>query len=262
MRADEQANASVRHIENLVHLKDYDPAVEAVGNLARVFAPNDLYVRTAMRRLLGRLHKIGDPQTEQGDRVAQRKAMGEEILYLADVISARRGTDGAIATPLPILGANKVFVSYRREDVYAAGRISDRLVGDFGEDRVFFDLKSLDPGAKFGAHIYESIEQSAVVVAVIGPNWIGAKDGATARIHAPEDWVRREIEVALAMDVQIIPILVSGARSPVREDLPDSIHDLCGFTTVSFDVRQFHKQMDAVLATIKSHMSSGRDDEA
>ena len=41
----------------------------------------------------------------------------------------------------------KIFINYRRDDASGwAGRLYDQLVAHFGEDSVFFDVESLEPG--------------------------------------------------------------------------------------------------------------------
>ena len=65
------------------------------------------------------------------------------------------------------------------------------------------------------------------LLAVIGPNWLTATDErGRRRLDDPDDFVRLEIEAALARGVRVIPILVEGAVMPGREDLPESLAGL------------------------------------
>jgi hypothetical protein len=42
----------------------------------------------------------------------------------------------------------RLFLSYRREDTkHIAGRLADRLIDDFGPDRVFIDVDSIALGS-------------------------------------------------------------------------------------------------------------------
>ena len=66
-----------------------------------------------------------------------------------------------------------VFVSYRRDDAPGhAGRLYDRLVTRFGEDRVFMDVDSIDPGEDFVEAIESTLASASVVIVVIGPAWV------------------------------------------------------------------------------------------
>src|SRR6516162_7928694 len=65
---------------------------------------------------------------------------------------------------------------------------------------------------------------ATIMLAIIGPNWVDARDEKTGnrRIDDPEDWVRVEIERALAQKIPVIPVLVAGATLPSKSDLPQS----------------------------------------
>ena len=58
------------------------------------------------------------------------------------------------------------------------------------------------------------------MLAIIGPNW------SSSRLGDPGDRLRQELEAATALGVEIIPVLVGGARMPRGDDLPLSIRDL------------------------------------
>jgi len=63
-----------------------------------------------------------------------------------------------------------------------------------------------------------------VLLAVIGPAWLTASDDqGRRRLDDPRDFVRLEIEAALARDVRVIPILVEDAVMPSQEELPESL---------------------------------------
>jgi hypothetical protein len=65
-------------------------------------------------------------------------------------------------------GAGKVFISYRRRETAGhAGRLYDRLVEHFGNDRVFMDLR-MEPGVDFVEQIDEAVAECAALLSVIG----------------------------------------------------------------------------------------------
>jgi hypothetical protein len=75
--------------------------------------------------------------------------------------------------------SESVFISYRRDESAGyAGRIADSFEEYFGEDKVFRDIDSLEPGLDFAEAIERSLESSEVLVAVIGKNWLTATDAA------------------------------------------------------------------------------------
>src|SRR5690348_15217888 len=109
----------------------------------------------------------------------------------------------------------KIVISYRRADSAAiAGRIRDRLVGRYGDASIFMDVEDIPLGADFRAQIRDVLLQGDVLIAIVGPDWLGAaKDGAS-RIRNEGDPVRIEIETALKGGIPLIPVLVNKAQMP------------------------------------------------
>jgi len=121
-----------------------------------------------------------------------------------------------------------VFISYRREDGgYPAGWLFDRLAARFGGGRVFKDVDSVEPGDDFTASIADAVGSCTVLLAVIGRSWLTVADAdGRRRLDDPTDWVRMEIETALARGIRVIPVLVDGASMPRPEQLPPAMAGL------------------------------------
>ena len=122
----------------------------------------------------------------------------------------------------------RIFISYRREETaYPAAWLFDRLAGRFGRDQVFKDVDSIEPGDDFVEVITTAVGSCHVLLALIGGRWLTIADqDGQRRLDNPSDFVRLEIEVALARNVRVIPILVDGARMPRAEELPASLAKL------------------------------------
>ncbi|HUD86670.1 MAG TPA: TIR domain-containing protein, partial [Xanthobacteraceae bacterium] len=74
-------------------------------------------------------------------------------------------------------GAPKVFISYRRDDSAGhAGRVHDRLEYEFGRDLLFMDVDSVPLGINFIRVLRDEVAKCDVLLAVIGPNWLTARD--------------------------------------------------------------------------------------
>lgn len=115
---------------------------------------------------------------------------------------------------------NAIFINYRRADSGGhAGRLRDHLVTRFGHDRVFMDVGILG-GEDWVASIERALSASGAVLTIIGPNW------SSSRLREPGDRLRQELEAAMALGVEIIPVLVGGARMPDEADLPPSLGNL------------------------------------
>jgi CHASE2 domain-containing sensor protein len=115
-----------------------------------------------------------------------------------------------------------VFISYRREDsAPQAGRLYDRLVGEFGARQVFRDLDKIAAGQDFVQVIDAKLAEADVVLVVIGRSWSGCKDTqGRRRLDDPEDFVRREVLAALNSHAHTLPVLVDAARMPGAGDMP------------------------------------------
>lgn len=119
---------------------------------------------------------------------------------------------------------SRIFLNYRREDTSQyAERLYQSLAAQFGAANVFRDVASIQPGENFPAAIERAIASSDVMLALIGRKWLTISDKGRSRISSKEDYVRLEIESALANEVEIIPLLVDGAEMPNAQELPKSI---------------------------------------
>jgi hypothetical protein len=123
----------------------------------------------------------------------------------------------------------RIFISYRRADLdERIVRLRQSLQTQFGEDNVFFDVMSLRPGEIFTDRIRTSVRKCHVLLAVIGRQWSGtstAIDGGS-RLDDDDDFVRLEVATALKYRVEVIPVLISGATLPSRDDLPPTLWPL------------------------------------
>jgi hypothetical protein len=120
-----------------------------------------------------------------------------------------------------------IFVSYRREDTDGyAGRIGDLLSQRFGAERIFVDVEIL-PGKEYPAVIQNELDSCDVLLAVIGPKWTTATDAdGKRRLDDSDDWVRREINVALRRHIPVVPVLVGNAKLPSVGELPCDLQPL------------------------------------
>jgi hypothetical protein len=132
----------------------------------------------------------------------------------------------------------RITISYRRDDsLDITGRIFDRLAGHFGREAVFRDIDSIPPGADFRRHVDRVLDESDIILAIVGPRWIGP-DTEQLRLASPADPVRLEIETALRKDKPLIPVLVSRAVMPHPDVLPDSLREFVYRHAVQVDSGQ------------------------
>jgi hypothetical protein len=83
-----------------------------------------------------------------------------------------------------------VFVSYRREDSEGQARaLSLELADLIGKDSVFMDVDSIALGRDFRQVLQDRLGSCDVLLALIGPDWLDAKDAKGARrLESPTDF--------------------------------------------------------------------------
>lgn len=157
----------------------------------------------------------------------------------------------------------KAFISYRRADsAPSSGRIYDHLVARFGKKNIFKDVDNIPPGADFADDIQRTMRDSTVVLVVIGPRWLDARDAAGARrLDAPADYVRMEIETAFALDLRVIPLLVDGAAMPEATALPPTLARLARLNALPVrNDPDFARDIERVIAAMERAFSDARND--
>jgi formylglycine-generating enzyme required for sulfatase activity len=122
-------------------------------------------------------------------------------------------------------GVGKLFISYRRDDTQdITGRLFERLAARFGDHNIFMDVDSIPIGADFRQILRDAIADSSVALVMIGRQWLTVADErGKRRLDNPNDFVRIEVEAALARGIPVVPILTQGAAAPHERDLPPSM---------------------------------------
>jgi hypothetical protein len=159
-----------------------------------------------------------------------------------EVLTVARGID--------MLGG--VFICYRREDSAGfAGRIYDRLTKTFGRDGVFFDVDNIALGEDFVDILVERVGKCAALVVVIGRSWASSADVLNRRrLEDPNDFVRVEIEAALAREVRVIPVLVDGAAMPLLDDLPGNLKKLTRRQGIEISHTRFDSDVERLIRAV------------
>lgn len=150
----------------------------------------------------------------------------------------------------------QIFLSYRRADSdVIVGRIRDRLAQAYGNKSIFVDIDNIPFGVDFRSHVKEILLRGDLMVAVIGPNWIGRDEHGRSRLDDDTDPVRLELEAALERKLPIIPVLVHGATMPKASDLPPSLRDFAFYNAANVDSgRDFHPHLDRLINSIRPRL--------
>ena len=128
------------------------------------------------------------------------------------------------------------FISYRREDSsFSAQWIAQGIRETFGPESLFIDVDAIRIGERYARQIEQALEATEILVVLIGPHWLRLTDEfGRRRIDRTDDWVRNEILYAISNQRRVLPILISGAKLPLKEALPDALWPLVEFQAIEF----------------------------
>jgi hypothetical protein len=180
----------------------------------------------------------------------------EAIVPEAAAIPPRRETAPVAAPAKSTEGKREaIFISYRRQDsADVTGRIYDRLVQRYSREQIFKDVDSIPLGVDFREHLGNVVGKCSLLLAVIGPQWTSAVGPNGRRLDDKSDFVRIEIEAALARNIPVIPLLVGGAALPDESQLPDSLGPITYRNGIQVRADpDFHRDMDRLIAGLEQH---------
>jgi hypothetical protein len=188
---------------------------------------------------------------EEAWKAVQVRARELRELPTAPRESSESGESTTIL-PAPLKAYHRIFLSYRHEDTeWQAGWIAEMLADRFGEGVVFKDVDSIKPGDDFVEVINDAVGSCEVLLALIGNQWFTVTgQNEQWRLDDPADYVRLEIEAALARNIRVIPILVQGARMPRADELPDSMAMLARRQAIELSPRHFKSDAGPLLQVL------------
>lgn len=152
-----------------------------------------------------------------------------------------------------------VFINFRVGDGQdTAVLIDQKLCRVFGTDTVFRSSRTIPKGVAFDPVLIEAVTGCSVFLAVIGPNWLSRDGEGRRRIDAPADWVRTEIELAIAGAKPIIPVLVGDRAMPAADDLPATIADLARRQYLRLHHRSAEYDLKHLVDSVREHFGPSR----
>jgi hypothetical protein len=121
-----------------------------------------------------------------------------------------------------------IFISYRHKDTQGeASRLADDLREALPGVQIFRDVETIAPGEDFVVALERALADCSVMLVLIGPVWLEARDAQGRRkIDDANDWTRLEVATGLKRNVRVIPVTCRDASLPGTDELPDDIRDL------------------------------------
>ncbi len=151
-----------------------------------------------------------------------------------------------------------IFINYRRHDSEGeAGRLFDELEKHFGEQSVFMDVAGIEPGQDFRKAIDQSVASCSVLLALIGEQWLDARDSSgRRRLDDPGDFVRIELISALRSNIPIVPILVHGAHMPLADELSEELKDLAYRNAFALTHARWKSDIQLLVRALRPYMGA------
>lgn len=146
-----------------------------------------------------------------------------------------------------------IFINYRRSDSRGTTfALREKLLKHFKENELFLDIEGLGGGEDFVNALAKTVSLADVMVVIIGPQWLDARDAeGNPRLHQPDDFVRIEIASAIAQEKKILPVLLEGAQMPSAEDLPNDMKDLSRRNAVELRLNRIEDDAREIAKTLK-----------
>jgi hypothetical protein len=143
-------------------------------------------------------------------------------------------------------GMGTIFISYRREDSAYALLLYHRLMEEFGSEQVFRDVEGIPPGEDFVGRLDETLRSSEAFVALIGKGWLRRRPS----LSKPDDFVRRELLLALRRRFPVFPLLVGGAQMPSAKQLPRVLLGFARTNAIPVTDYRFDSDLDTLVEAL------------
>jgi tetratricopeptide (TPR) repeat protein len=221
---------------------------QTVDARVRVLGADHPDTLTSMDHLASALVNAG--RLEQAIPLYERALADSERVLGSDhptTLSIRRNLSAVQGTAHATDGV--IFLSYRRDQSsFVARSVRAALAARFGPASVFMDETAVSPDQDWPREIQEAILRASVMLVLIGPYWLGARDPSGSRpLDDPGDWIRREVEAGLARPgLAVVPVLVDGARMPPGSALPASLSSLADRQAFVLTGVDFDQEIDAL----------------
>lgn len=145
----------------------------------------------------------------------------------------------------------KVFISYRRKDSNFAHRLYEKLCERLHDrDEVFVDLNINKDD--FVRALTDEVKACDVFVLVVTPNTFDP-----VRIQQPDDWIRKEVGMALKLHKPVALAIWEGTSLPTPASLPPELQPITRKQGITFHASYFKAAMEK-LAYHVANISDGK----
>ncbi len=154
-----------------------------------------------------------------------------------------------------------IFINYRRIDTSTVCQMVKELLSRiFPSTHIFLDIGTIQSGDYWKNVIETNLDKSDVLLSVIGTNWLTASDKYGLRLIDKEnDWVRKEIEVAITKNKIVIPMLIDLTEVPPVNVLPKSIDTLFDRQVLYFSTSNIIAHINPLIEVLEQKLNLSRN---
>ncbi|MGH1362721.1 MAG: SUMF1/EgtB/PvdO family nonheme iron enzyme [Calditrichia bacterium] len=221
----------------------------------------------AVGELRKSIQRLAELQPLQIDGENAERDIDKAIAFIGGYLGSMQedfSSSSSTETPIP---QNRIAIAYReRNSGEMARRLHEALPEQMPQTRVNIYLDDPPIGQTFASHVETMLETSSVVLVLID-NWFDefTNSDGDRLIDKPDDELRLKIEIAMRLDIPIIPVLVNNADMPPGDELPESIYTLTERQAIRMSNEYFEDDLAALVQTLNDRLGereSGRAGEA
>lgn len=155
----------------------------------------------------------------------------------------------------------KIFLNYRRADAEAwADRLFERLIKQFPRENVFMDIDGNIPlGLPWATWLDQQVAACDLMLVLIGRGWVAEFQARAAPDE--RDFVRVEIESALARKIPVVPVFLGDAPIPHSAELPGSVRPLLALQAARLQRQNFDSDAEGLITGVSRSISLARGEE-
>lgn len=147
---------------------------------------------------------------------------------------------------------NLIFLSYRRADTSPQTlALKLELERRLSAVQVFMDTSAMAGAERFPDEIKGALGAASLVVVVIGKDWLGESAGGKRpkkrRIDDSDDWVFKEVKIALRDKRAILPVLIDDAPDVSRLKFPKKLEELSEINAFRVTTSRWKSDIDGLI---------------
>lgn len=139
---------------------------------------------------------------------------------------------------------SKIYICYRKKDRDQAVQLKLVLIKNQPNWEIFVDTDDIECGDYFRQVLAKELKKCQCLIVIIGQEWGEAFD--LKKKENKEDWVLKEIRIALELNIPIIPVMIGVNNFEEIASIPEEISEIRGFQSRKLDFSNTKRLHDVI----------------